>query len=352
MGAKRLSSPIIHSSAPVRICDNGGWTDTWFAHYGTIFNIAVTPGVEVRVEVIPGGEPGTWLEVEDYGQRYFYRSGMGWGRHPLLEAAIELMKLPPALSLEVRIGSKVPPGAGTGTSAAVTVALLGALDALTPGRMSAHELAYAAWRVETELLGGQSGIQDQLASAYGGINLIEMHAYPYASVSPIQVPYTAWWELERRLALIYMGKSHQSSQTHEIVIRGLEEAGAVSPHLQELRRTAPRSRDALYAGDFTALGQAMIDNHEAQRRLHPDLISTEADRIVEIARAHGAIGWKVNGAGGDGGSLTLLCDARSNAKRAMISEIETENSRYKNIPICLSRNGLRVWNDTRNRNSR
>ena len=32
---------IINSVAPMRICDNGGWTDTWFARYGKVFNIAV-----------------------------------------------------------------------------------------------------------------------------------------------------------------------------------------------------------------------------------------------------------------------------------------------------------------------
>ena len=44
---------IINSVAPIRICDNGGWTDTWFAEYGKIFNIAVYPYVEVQIEVYP-----------------------------------------------------------------------------------------------------------------------------------------------------------------------------------------------------------------------------------------------------------------------------------------------------------
>ena len=139
------------------------------------------------------------------------------------------------------------------------------------------------------------------------VDYIEMQQYPYASVSQIQIPNSIWWELERRLVLIYLGKSHHSSQTHEMVIRDMENAGPANAHLQELRQTAPRSRDAVYQGNFDALGQAMIANNEAQRRLHPALISPDADRIIEIAREHGALGWKVNGAGGDGGSLTLLC---------------------------------------------
>jgi len=172
---------------------------------------------------------------------------------------------------------------------------------------------------------------------------IEMFQYPHASVSQIQVPNPIWWELERRLALIYLGKSHRSSQVHEKVIRYLEDAGPTAKQLEALRATAEPSRDALYAGDFVALGQAMIQNTEAQRNLHPDLVNPDADRVIEVAQAHGARGWKVNGAGGDGGSITILSGPLSHVRRAMIREIEQESRLFKSIPIYLSRFGLRIW---------
>ena len=113
--------------------------------------------------------------------------------------------------------------------------------------------------------------------------------------------------------------------------------------LNDLRATAEPSRDAVYAGDFEALGRAMITNTEAQSRLHPYLISGDAAGIIEIAKAHNAVGWKVNGAGGEGGSVTILCDDLSSVKRTMIRDIESENPLYQNIPIYLSRYGLRTW---------
>ena len=87
----------------------------------------------------------------------------------------------------------------------------------------------------------------------------------------------------------------------------------------------------------------MTENTEAQGRLNDALISDDAARIINIAKDYGALGWKINGAGGDGGSLTLLCDSRSHQKRSLIREIEQENSLFKNIPIHLSRFGLRIW---------
>ncbi len=339
---------IINSVAPIRVCDNGGWTDTWFAKHGRIFNIGVYPYVEVQIAVYPrGAQPDRCiLHAENFGQRYAVfpsNAHHEWLHHPLLEAAIDYMGVPEDLCVHISIYSEAPAGCSTGTSAAVSVALIGALDHLTPTRLTPLEVAYTAHRIETDVLKQQSGVQDQLCSAFGGINYIEMFDYPYAAVSPIQVPNATWWELERRLCLVFLGKSHSSSQVHEMVIRGLENAGPEDPRLEVLRGTAATSRDALYTGDFALLGAAMRENTEAQRNLHSALISRDAQQIIDIAREHGALGWKVNGAGGEGGSLTLLSGPSMSAKRAMLRAIEETNPLFQNIPIYLSRNGLRVW---------
>ena len=339
---------IINSVAPIRICDNGGWTDTWFAKHGRIFNVGVYPYVEVQIEVYSRQEQRdrVVLHAENFGQRYavFPKTERHeWIHHPLLEAAIDYMGVPSDISAQISIYSEAPAGCSTGTSAAVSVALIGALDRLTPTRKTPIEVASAAHRIETEMLGQQSGIQDQLCSAFGGINYIEMFDYPYAAVSPIFVSNEVWWELERRLSLIFLGRSHSSSEVHKMVIQGLEDAGSECPKLEALRKTAQLSRDAIYMGDFAALGQAMISNTEAQRNLHPKLVSAEAQQIIEVAKAHGALGWKVNGAGGEGGSTTLLSGSSMSQKRAMIRAIEETNPLFQNIPIYLSRFGLRVW---------
>lgn len=337
---------VINSVAPIRIVDNGGWTDTWFAGHGKIFNIGVYPYAEVQVEVFPahGSHDRVIIQAENYGDRYAMGLvGQAWTKHPLLEAAIQYMKVPEELALEVTIFSEAPAGASTGTSAAVSVALLGALDRLTPGHMTPHEVAMAAHHVEMKMLGLQCGIQDQLCSAYGGINYIDMQKFPWATVSQIQVPNSIWWELERRLVLIFLGRSHDSTELHKKVIRELENEGPDSPRLEALRGTAGLSRDAVYAGDFAAFGNAMIVNTEAQARLHPDLVSADALKVIEIAKRHGAIGWKVNGAGGAGGSVTLLAGGLSSMKRKMIREIEDADPLFRNIPLYLSRYGLRTW---------
>lgn len=341
---------IVNSVAPIRVCDNGGWSDTWFARYGKVFNIAVYPYVEVQMRVLEceaGDRNRITIHAENYGQRYSIGDPNGlYDKHPLLEAAIDYMRVPAGIGIEVSIFSEAPSGCSTGTSASVSVALIGALDCLTPGRMTPHETAAAAQRIETELLKQQCGIQDQIAAAYGGINYIDMYEYPHASVSPVRVPDPVWWELESRLSLIFVGQSHSSSDVHKMVIRELEDAGPDAPKLAPLRRTAELSKNALYASDFEALGRAMIDNTDAQASLHPGLVGPHHQRIIDVARQYGAIGWKVNGAGGDGGSVTVLSGSDRSSKRAMIREIEAADRCYRHIPIHLSRFGLRTWEST------
>jgi D-glycero-alpha-D-manno-heptose-7-phosphate kinase len=332
----------IHSRAPIRVCDNGGWTDTWFAQRGRIFNIAVSPNAEVQVDVHPRGTRPHQVEVlaENYGEHFVHSDD--WKHHPMLEAAVTYMRIPADLALNISIFCEVPAGASTGTSAAVTVALLAALDAVRGRRLSAHELAYAAQAVETQLLKRQCGIQDQLAAAYGGICYIDMFAYPNASVSRLTLPEHTLNELNRRLLLIFLGKTHNSSHVHEKVIRDLEDAGPDDPRIEALRKTAPKSRDALFANDFAALGRAMIENTEGQAGLNAALVGSDARRVIEIAKAYGALGWKVNGAGGEGGSVTLLAGPDAGAARELARQISAAGP-YVRVPTTLSSAGVQVW---------
>ena len=345
MGEPSAPLRVVNALAPIRICDNGGWTDTWFAGHGKVFNIGVYPCVEVQLKVHPiDARPDrVVLVAENYGERYTFEPGDLPGRHPLLEAAVDDIGLPEDVSVEISIYSEAPAGCSTGTSAAVTVALLGALDSLTPGRMTPHEIAYTAHRIEVDRLGIQSGIQDQLCAAYGGINYIDVFDYPYSSVSQLALPETVWWELERRLVLVYLGRTHASSEVHDRVIVGLEREGEASPHLAALRRAAERARDAVCATDFVALGHSMIENTEAQSRLQSGVVSEQAQEVIEVAAAHGALGWKVNGAGGEGGSITLLCGPDMTVKRLLISALREMDPLFQIIPTHLSRYGLRVW---------
>jgi D-glycero-alpha-D-manno-heptose-7-phosphate kinase len=335
---------VVNAVAPIRVCDIGGWTDTWFARHGAVFNIAVYPYVEVQVEVADHAEAEkrVTIAVENFGHTYAINpERIVYDKHPLIEAAIDVMRLPPSMALRINIFSDAPPGASTGTSAAVSVALIGALDAIVGGELGPHEVAGLAHFIETKKLGLQCGIQDQLASAYGGMNYIAMHEFPSSRVTPIRIPNPVWWELEHRLAVIYIGRPHSSSALHMKVIEGLGENAHADARLERLRTLAAAARDAVCAGDFPALGRVMNDNTDVQRALHADLVCPKMEEIIGIAREFQTLGVKVNGAGGDGGSITILTDGDMSKKRTMLRTL-AEHS-FTSLPLYLSRQGLRVW---------
>jgi D-glycero-alpha-D-manno-heptose-7-phosphate kinase len=105
---------------------------------------------------------------------------------------------------------------------------------------------------------------------------------------------------------VFLGE-HRSSAIHDAVIADLSTNASA---LDVLRLCAQDAADALGAGDLRAYGDALSRNTEAQRALHPGLVSAGADAVIDAARAAGALGWKVNGAGGDGGTVTVVLGVR------------------------------------------
>jgi len=336
----------IVAHAPVRICDLGGWTDTWFAGHGQICSLAVAPGVTVQITTTPTNDSATiTVEAVNYARTMHYPDEMA--DHPLLVAAIAEIPPPAGASLHIRVAAQLPPGCATGTSAAVAVALLAALAACHGYHPSPSELARLAHQLETDRLGLQSGIQDQIGAAYGGCNAITMTAYPHATVQQLAIADHTIAQLDQQLVLFYLGKPHISSDIHQQVISRFESTPAAQQLLEPLRQIAVAGGDALVHGDLVAYGQCMQKNTEAQRALHPMLISADVDAIVALAQQSGALGWKVNGAGGDGGSLVVLCNDNLSQRDAFVANVHRQLPHVQALPIRYSPHGVQVTIHTR-----
>ena len=312
------------ATAPVRICDVGGWTDTWFAGRGVVSNIAVGPGATVVVTRLPESECGSWLLVKQQNSNENQRIRIGdlsAAAHPLLHAAI--VGADPGFPALIEVGAQVPAGAGMGTSASVTVALLAALYAAKSDVRAGDPAALARDAHLTEIgLGWQSGVQDQLAAAFGGIGHIVVD-YPHAVHSPVVVDSQTLAEIDRRLLTVYLGSPHNSSALHDDVIRRLEGTDSQAM-LRPLRELAQQATQSLQAGDLRAYGLILDQNTEAQARLDPRLVTEHARRLRVIGQAFGVLGMKVNGAGGTGGSVSFLGPDDPRDRIRLIAALEAE----------------------------
>ena len=338
---------LIHARAPLRVNDIGGWTDTWFAREGWVLNMAVVPPVEVQLKVFENREKRkrrVLLHTENYGESFWVNPDRpAASPHPFLQRIIARLPPPDHLKLEVNLFSPVPAGISTGTSAAVCVALLGALSFLRQGRAVLKDIVSLAHRVETEDLKQQSGVQDQICAAYGGVCFIHMHRYPQARVEKMALEPHVWEELDRRLCLIYLGRPHLSSSIHERVIARLERGGAGWKTLERLKQLPALAKTALLDADLESLGAIMVENTDCQRALYRELVSPRADAIAALAKKYRASGWKVNGAGGRGGSMTILASPDDGLKRQMLAGIISLGRGIRPLPASLSPNGLEAW---------
>jgi mevalonate kinase len=234
-------------------------------------------------------------------------------RFRYVKACVRKAKAEGPLWIEIR--SMVPSGAGLGSSAAVTVATLGALHGRS-GSLDAPSIAREAFEVEHEVQGRASPIDTSTASAGGGILVLR------------EPRDDLLWSIERdsrrwflhRTALppldFVIGNTGISAATGPLVARVKERFDRDPKAFEAVREIGAITLDglrALQAKDFVEAGRLMDRNHALLKVLgvgHPAL-----DRLVEAARPS-SYGAKLTGAGG-GGSMVALTDRPSATAEAI-----------------------------------
>jgi D-glycero-alpha-D-manno-heptose-7-phosphate kinase len=330
--------------APVRFCDLGGWTDTRIVPRGTVLNFAARLYTYVTLTVKEGAG-GVTLESLDTDERCSFQDVRRMeynGVLDLLKAAMSRSGIETHGSglystrrdVKVQVRSDVPPASGLGSSAALGVAALGALSAYHHRRRLPHEVARESQLLEVQDLKLECGVQDQLAAAYGGVNLMEIE-YPSARVFPLPLTPSTRCELEDRFVLVYTGKSHFSSAMHQKVIA---EADRHRADFDALAQAAVAGKEALLSDDLDGFAAAMNQNWEAQKRLHSHITTPEIEALHRGAVQAGAIGFKANGAGG-GGTVTLLVKRNHNPRvRRLVEDLGMQV-----LPALIDTTGLQVW---------
>src|SRR5262249_37428675 len=170
--------------APVRFCDLGGWTDTRIVPHGAVLNFAARMYTYVTLGVKEGVSGVTLESLEtDDGCSFRDIRGMEYdGVLDLLKAAVTRAGMEIHGSglysarrmVTVQVRSDAPPASGLGSSAALGVAAIGAFSTYHHRHLLPHEVAREAQLLEGHDLKLECGVQDQFASAYGGVNFMEV----------------------------------------------------------------------------------------------------------------------------------------------------------------------------------
>ncbi|HEY4248082.1 MAG TPA: galactokinase [Lacunisphaera sp.] len=255
-------------------------------------------------------------------------------KHPLIREC--LLYTNTHEPLEITSFADIPSsGSGLGSSSAFSVGLINALLA-QQGRMPSREMcADGACQVEIERLGEPIGKQDQYAAAYGGLNYLRFNADGSVHVDPIILPREKHVELSQNLLMFYTGITRKASS---ILVEQKANMAADDARLRTMvamRDQADELREELAAGRIDAVGRLMHEGWRLKKEMAAGISNPQFDRIYERARAAGARGGKLLGAGG-GGFFLFYCEPAHRA--ALISELAD----LRHIDFELERQGTRI----------
>jgi len=243
-------------------------------------------------------------------------------KSPYIDGCFEAM----GVMGSVYINSQIPSSSGLGSSAAVTVATLSAINDEFSLHKTREDVANMAFEIEKKVQKGRASPTDTTVSMYGGLVLI-------TGGSRRRLP-------PQNLHVV-VGDSLISHSTAKMVELVGEEKKKhpeiIDPILDAIEGV---SMSAIhYLDNPKELGRYMNMNHallDALGVVHPQL-----SKIVLASRAAGAFGAKITGAGG-GGCMVALCPRHLKQRvanaieacdaRAIMTGIDTEGARKeKNV---------------------
>jgi len=286
----------------------------------------------------------------DIGEQLEYRHDRDYLRSAFNVMARHGFK--PGQGIEAEITGGIPIAAGLSSSSALTVASILLVAHLSGAHLDESEIARFAYQAEVAEFNESGGMQDHLASAYGGVIHLR---FSKSSPEVTRIP--------ANLKGIVIGDSLESKENtvsdlafiRETVEKGyqrlsnaldsfsprrtpVEKVIAPLEELQEPTRTMTKTtllnrdltRQALQVLnkqplDYEKIGQMLNEHH----RLLRDGLNRSTDKIesmITAAQKAGALGCKINGSGG-GGTMMALTPNKEKEVAEAIREVGGETYR-------------------------
>jgi D-glycero-alpha-D-manno-heptose-7-phosphate kinase len=319
---------VIITQTPLRISFAGGGTDL-AAYYERSEGHVVSSAIDKFAYVIVKErfDDDIYLNY----MRKEIRSDVSQVEHGLIREAMRMTRV--ERGVEVTLLSDIPSeGSGLGSSSSFTVGLLNAFYAYRGEQVTAERLACEACEIEIERLGKPIGKQDQYIAAYGGLRSFHFRRGGAVDVKALRLNGDGLRLLSNRLHLFFTGRTRQADT---ILSEQRSQTGDRLAELDAIKQLALELEPALEAREFDRLGQVLHANWELKRKLASGISNPEIERMVERARASGALGGKICGAGG-GGFLLVYCapERQEHLAKGMQD--------YRMLPFALERDGSKV----------
>ena len=304
---------MIITRSPLRISLGGGGTDLpsyYRKHGGFVLSAAINRYVYITInEAFRPRIILKYAKLEDVER-------VDDIQHPIIREALRLTGITGPY-LEIVSLSDIPAGTGLGSSGSFTTALLRALHTMKRSFVPPQELAEQACHIEIDLLKEPIGKQDQYIAAFGGITCFDFLPDDRVVAQPLKIAPETLANLEDNLLLFFTGASRSAAQVlRDQDTKTRDNSSEMLENLHFTKQLGHESRDALLAGDLRKFAEIMHTHWEHKKRRSPGMSSGFIDEMYDLARAHGALGGKLIGAGG-GGFLMLYTEDKTRLRSAM-----------------------------------
>lgn len=210
-----------------------------------------------------------------------------------------------ARGIHIEIDSSSPPKSALGGSSAAAVALVAALlKAIRRKEITTfyqkREVAQLAHKIEESVAGVPCGLQDQLASVYGGIHAWDWRpgdqGADFSKRILIRKPYLK--AIEKHILLAYCGVPHESKNTNQKWIKQFI-SGIQREFWHEIVTCTKKFVDAFSKRDFKKAILAMNAEMAIRIEMTPDVLDKIGVNLVDVAVKNNC-GARFTGAGGGG----------------------------------------------------
>ncbi|MBW7862325.1 MAG: kinase [Rhodocyclaceae bacterium] len=256
-------------------------------------------------------------------------------RHPAVRAVLATMGVgSDPDGLEIHHDGDLPARSGLGSSSSFTVGLIHAIRALRGQYVSKDELAREAIHIEQDVIGENVGSQDQVSAAFGGLNRIGFRRDGSFDVAPVIVDPARLTLLQDHLMLCFTGISRIAS---EVARSKIDNLGNRHAELTRMREMVEAAIAILHdAGEpIERFGSLLDEGWQAKRSLSHQVSTPQIDALYETARAAGALGGKLLGAGG-GGFFLLFAPPEAQPR------IRERLGKLIHVPFRFEHSGSRV----------
>jgi len=305
---------MIISRTPFRISFFGGGTDypSWYrAHGGAVLATTINKYCYLTCRRLPPFFEHRFRVVYSQMEN---RQTVDEIAHPGVRETLHHLGID--YGLEIHHDADLPARSGLGSSSSFTVGLLHALHGLEGRMPSKRQLAAEAIHVEQDLIGDTVGAQDQVLAAHGGLNHVRFLPNDEITVTPLTLSAARVAELDDRLMLFYTGIKRTASVVAQTYVQDIE---SKERQLRALGALVDQGIGALSGGgDIAAFGELLHEAWQTKRSLSASVSNQHIEDIYAAARAAGATGGKVLGAGG-GGFMVFFAPpaARDRVRRSL-----------------------------------